>query len=487
MAIAMLVLTGCASAGKITAMPMTSQTAPTTTRRSPTTTSPTSAPSPGSANSDDRLLPSTGNGGYDVRHYDLDISLSDDRKTITGTTVISATATQALSAFNLDLNGMDVSSVAVNGDPATIDRAGSELTITPKTAIDTDQKFTTTINYSGTPTLVIDPTAPTPAGWLVANSGVYVASEPIGAKSFFPCNDHPSDKATYKIALTASSKDLAVANGVLTDTVAAGDRTTSTYEMRQPMATYLVQVAIGDYDLITHEGPHGLPLRDVVVRNLDAAGRDALQVTADQIAFFEQHFGPYPFDTYGLLVADSPASFALETQTLTLLPAEWLNDSSNSGPFVRQVMAHELAHQWFGDSVSPAQWSDIWLNEGFATYAEWMWADHDDTASIDESVADAYSSSATYRQRYGSVTSPKAADLFSSNEYDGAGIVLHALRLTVGDDTFFRILRTWAKEFGGKSAVTADFEKLAEHIAQRDLTQFFDAWLRSVDLPPLPK
>ncbi|HNI34650.1 MAG TPA: M1 family metallopeptidase [Microthrixaceae bacterium] len=458
---------------------------PSSTTSTTTTTVPLD-PKPGSPGVDgEALLPNAGNGGYDVSHYTLAIAVSDDRSSIEATATIAAVATQDLSTFNLDLAGLDVASVNVDDEPAGFSRNGDELTVTPEEALATDAEFVTRVEYSGAPQPVQDPSAPGTIGWLSAPSGIYVASEPIGAKGWFPGNDHPSDKARFTFEITAKNADTVVANGVLTSKEPAGEgRTTWTFEQSDEMATYLAQVAVGDYDLIESTGPNGLPIRHAVVRNVPADKREVLDLTAAQIEYFEPLFGPFPLDAYGLLVADAGPEFALETQTLTLLPASWLLNSD--AEFTGMVMAHELAHQWFGDAVTPARWTDIWLNEGFATYAEWMWEDHAGVTPLDESVTDAMGQAGRWREAFGPVASPAAPLLFSPNSYEGAGIVLHALRKTIGDEHFFEVLQRWASENDGESVTTEQFETLAADVSGQDLTAFFAAWIHSDTLPVMP-
>ena len=365
-AAALLTLTSCSSDGGI-AIDNSAAASTTTAVEVPatsTTAAPTPSAAPGAADVGDPLTPGAGNGGYDVDHYDLDIDLAIDRSTISdATTTITAVATTSLSTFNLDLAGLDVIGVAVDGATATSTRVGDELVVTPAEPVAEGATFEAVVRYSGTPRPIDDPSAPGDIGWFVEPTGTFVASEPTGAKGFFPCNDHPSDKATYTFTISASSADTAVANGVLVSKVpdpADAGRTVWTFDQDDPMATYLVQMAVGDYDLIESTGPNGLPLRHVVVRRLSPDDRARLDETGAQIEYFETMFGPYPFDTYGLLVADASPDWALETQTLTLLPAGWIELDSPEG--TSSVMAHELAHQWFGNAVSPARWNDIWLN-----------------------------------------------------------------------------------------------------------------------------
>jgi len=463
-------------------------TTPTTSGDGPARSTTTTG-SPAVAGADgvgDPLLPTAGNGGYDVRRYGLDIEVSDDRASIDATTTIDATATQTLSAFNLDLRGFDVTAVTVDGAAATVARSGDELTVTPADPIGADDEFRVVVAYRGTPAPVDDPSAPGTIGWLSATtgSGTYVAAEPTGAKGIFPSNDHPSDKAMFDISVTAAAGETVVANGVLRSEDPLGDgRTRWTFGQSDPMATYLVQIAVGDYDVVESTGPHGLPLRHAIVRSVPTDDRAVLDDTSAQIEFFERWFGPFPLDTYGLLVADSTPEFALETQTLTLLPVEWLSFGREAAS---SVMAHELAHQWFGDTVTPERWSDIWLNEGFATYGEWLWDEHAGGESVEQQAGAALTAAPRLREVFGPVAAPAATSLFSPNEYDGAAIVLHALRREIGDDAFFGSLRAWVGDHAGRSATTADFEAVVSRVAGRDLTAFFDTWLRSTTVPPFP-
>lgn len=480
-----LTVGACASGGTITRTGPATTTATGRPGTTTTTRPATGDGQPGSADLADAITPGAGNGGYDVVDYDVDIDVAADRASIEASVTISATATQALSRFNLDLADLTVDGIVVDGRPAQWLHEDDELSITPSAAIADGAEFTTTIAYHGQPQPVPDPSAPGEIGWLEAPTGTYVAAEPTGAKGFLPCNDHPSDKATFTFALTASDEDTVVANGVLESKEPGDDEgtTTWTYSQDDPMATYLVQIAVGAYDVVESTGPHGIVRRDVVLRRLTEEQRAPLTATNTQIEFFEPLFGPFPFDSYGVLVADADPNFALETQTLTLLPAEWLENDFGQ---VDAVLAHELAHQWFGDAVTPARWIDIWLNEGFATYAEWLWMDHSGELSLDRSVDDALSQAVQWRRGFGAVTDFAPEYLFSPNQYGGAGIVLHALRLTIGDDTFFALLRRWVADHSGGSVTTEEFEALASEMSGQDLTAFFDQWLRSEDVPELP-
>jgi aminopeptidase N len=440
---------------------------------------------PGAADVGDALIPGAGNGGYDVTHYDLAFDATDAGGALVATTTIDARATQALSRFDLDLTGFTVAGVTVDDRAAKFVRIGRELVITPDQDIPNHRRFTTVVRYRGVPKPVSDPTSPGNIGWLRGQSGTYVANEPDGARSVFPSDDHPSDKADFTIHVTAPSDETVVANGVETSAQPVGVNTTHTFETRAPMATYLLQIAIGSYRMRTGTGVDGLLLRSAAPASstIDLAAVNAR--TSEQIAFFQHLFGPYPFADAGVLIADAPPDYALETQTMPIFPTSWFTPAAGpAGPGADT--AHELSHQWFGDDVTIERWSDIWLNEGFATYAQWLWNDHTGATPMSRSVTRAYAELPTLRRFFGAVTSPRPKDLFSPNEYDGAAVVLAALRTTIGDDAFFRLLRTWVTTYGGRNASTADFVRLAGQVAGRDLTGFLDQWLVSTTVPPFP-
>jgi aminopeptidase N len=450
-------------------------------------TAPTSVAraTPGAPDVDDPLIPGAGNGGYDITHYDLRFDATDTTGALVAATSIDAAATQALSRFDLDLSGFTVDGVTVDARPATFARHGRELVVTPERSIRDRARFTTVVRYHGVPEPLEDPTSPGRIGWLRGQSGTYLANEPDGARGVFPSNDHPSDKAEFTIHVTAPSAQTVVANGVETATQPDDANTTHTFETRAPMATYLLQIAIGRYRVRTATGPDGLPLRSAAPADT-TIDLDAVNArTAEQIAFFQGLFGAYPFADAGILIADAPPDFALETQTIPIFPVSWFTRTAGSaGP--SSETSHELAHQWFGDDVTIERWSDIWLNEGFATYAQWMWDDHRGATPLTERVAAAYGDLPQLRLAYGAVTAPRAGDIFSPNEYDGAAVVLAALRTTIGDAAFFQLLRTWVTRYGGRNASTADFVRLTNEIAGNDMTPFFDQWLRSTSVPPFP-
>jgi aminopeptidase N len=269
----------------------------------------------------------------------------------------------------------------------------------------------------------------------------------------------------------------AVANGGLERHTSDADGETWVWQEARPMATYLIQLLTGDYELIDGVGPHGLPLLHAVLRSDRTAMQPFFDVTAQQVAYFEQWFGPYPLDRYGLAITDSDSGLAMETQERSMFSRDDLGGGELR--FAQQLLlSHELAHQWFGDAVTPARWRDIWLNESFATYGQWMWLEHAGLGSVEQSAE-----AALQMRGSGSSATPTLEDLFGFNSYDGGAVVLQALRRTVGDDDFFTILRRWVADYNGTSRTTEEFIALAEEITGQDLAAFFDTWLFAADLP----
>ena len=435
-------------------------------------------PVAGAVGLDDPYVGNFGNGGYDVTHYDLAIDWRPDDRRLVGTTTITATATHDLAAFNLELVALDVSAVGVDGAPAEFDHSDPELHVTPAAPIAAGNEFVVTVSYSGTPS---DPggfSVDRPSGWHTRDGYVYVAGEPLSAATFHPANDHPSDKAAFTYRITAPSDQTVAASGTLTSQQDAGETTTWVYDQPFPQATYLTTILIGDFEIVDDgSSASGVPVRNVIDSSLLEDGRRVFDDQPEMIDAFEPLFGPYPFDVYGSALVREGFGGALETQTLSIFGA----DVVGFGAFAESIVAHELAHQWFGNSVSLERWEDIWLNEGFATYAEALWFEANDPGfSFDRWVADKENFGPELERR---VHAPEDGDLFGIHVYQRGALTLHALRLDVGDDAFFRILREWADRYGGGNATTEDFEMLVQEVTGDDYSAFFDRWLRSEQLP----
>ncbi|MGE0491359.1 MAG: M1 family metallopeptidase [Vulcanimicrobiota bacterium] len=434
----------------------------------------------GSPAGPDPYFPGQGNGGYDAQHYAIDLSVDPADNYITGSTTMQARATQDLESFNLDLKGLRVAEVKVDRELATIERDGDELHITPAHPLAEGQPFEVVVNYSGRPKPVPGPSFPAPTGWIHHDQGSFVVSQPNGASTWYPVNDHPADKATYSFHLTVPKPFMGVANGSLIRTVDLGDHTTYHWEARDPMASYLSTVLIGEFEPVDQAG--SVPIRHYFAPELSDEVKAPHLRSPEMIDFFSQRLGDYPFDGFGSAVVNVPFRGALETQTL---PVYGSASTHRENPEL--VVAHELAHQWFGDSVSVEAWKDIWLNEGFATYASWLWLEHSQgQQAFNDTLRGAYEH--IQRAPLGApIADPGPAGILMPQVYLRGALCLHALRLEVGDHAFFDILKTHLAAHRNSNAATADFEQTASQVSGQDLSTLFTPWLHALDLPPYPR
>ncbi|MEY2583640.1 MAG: hypothetical protein QOE09_3489 [Ilumatobacteraceae bacterium] len=652
---------------------------------------------PGAAGAGDPYYPLDGNGGYDVGHYALDITYDPATDVLFGVATITATATQNLSSFNLDLQGLTVRSIKVNGSRATFSREGSELTVVPNRGLRKSSTFIVVVRYDGVPEPVADPLFGGISGFIATDDGALVAGEPHVAATWYPVNDHPSDAASYTFEITVPEGLEAVANGVLSSTRTRHGWTTWKWIAKEPMASYLVTATIGQFDLraykandikfwdaidpdlfippvaphggtqvaisqaadasykrlthtitvpsgganltfwvardtepnwdyffveahtvglndwttlpeasgitstdtgfscpnkwaeihpflsnyqtdngdgtcspvgtppatgtwnaVTGTDPnwvqwtidlkayagksveislayasdnnaqgHGVAIDDVVVSTGEGttgfendgnvfdgwtatgppAGspgnlnnwtfgtqadlppaqsvyiEGAFARQPEIISFLSGFFGRYPFSAGGGIVDDLQGlGFSLENQTRPIYSRDFF-----SNPIDAQfVVVHELAHQWMGDSVRLARWQDIWLNEGFATYAEWLWGEQQGFGTTQQNF-DFYATAIPPEDPFWTVTigDPGTDKQFDFSVYARGAMTLQALRTTVGDENFFKILRTWAKRQAGKAVVTSQFIDLAESISGQDLGALFDTWLYTAAKPDI--
>ena len=519
----------------------------------------------------DPYFPTMGNGGYDTSHYTIDVMVDMVGNTLDSDVKIEAVATQDLSTFNLDFYGYEIEGVTVNKLPAAFERdlRQGELTIIPAVPLTAGEPFEVTVAYNGVP----------PRGnsnWRHYGDGVMVAGEPVGSSGWYPVNEHPSDKAAYTILVTIDDQWIVGSNGSLKQ-IRTNDDGTLTYvwDSLDEMASYLVTVAIGDFIIDEGISEAGVPIRNFFASNLSAEYIEPFGLQGEMVDFFSTVFGPYPFNAYGSVVHDLETGFALETQTLSTFGNVFAGEG---------VIAHELAHQWFGNSVSLELWQDIWLNEGFATYASGLWFEHTRGGSaINDYVAGLYENIAGLEAPFqveaqelrdfvsdlplGDMTlstdqitdgltillgdaldqevlgaimdslpegdidgtelarilqrlpldtlrisrplireflyavdlgdfveatrirlgDPGQANLFSGIVYQRGALTLHALRLAVGDDDFFDILRTYTTRYAGAVVTTEDFISVAEEVSGQQLDDLFDAWLFQTELPDMPE
>ncbi|MEO7061709.1 MAG: M1 family metallopeptidase [Lapillicoccus sp.] len=428
----------------------------------------------------DALVPRHGDPAYGVEHYDLDLMWKHLGNHLSGRAVIDVVARQPTHRLVLDLHALTVGKVSVRG--ARLDRWNhrqGRLVLRLDEDLATGARVTVTVTYSGVPRTVPGPDGD--AGWEELEDGVIVASQPHGAPSWFPCNDRPSDKATYRISLTTASGYTVVANGRLAEKKAASSRTTWVYVEDEPMATYLATAQIGRYvsrpvtgTSVSATVVHPAHLSDVVA--------DGFARQGEMLEVYARLFGPYPFDTYTVVVTDDPLEIPLESQGLSTFGSNHARTDWDA----QRLIAHELSHQWFGNSLTLAHWRDIWLHEGFACYAEWLWSQESGGASTHEQATRHWARLQDEPQDL-VLADPGAAELFDDRIYKRGALTLHALRLTIGDPAFFGLLRDWVADHRYGSVTTADFTAAAAAHSDLGLDDLFRRWLHQPKLPSLPR
>ncbi|GGN60876.1 metallopeptidase [Streptomyces albiflavescens] len=439
---------------------------------------------PGASGVRDPYFPKMGNGGHDVTHYGLTLSYDPKARHLVGTAEITARATQNLSAFNLDLKGLDVDGVTVEGRVARWNRAGQELTVRPHDDLDQGETFRATVRYSGDPETITDPDS-SQEGWLRTADGSLALGEPTGSMAWFPGNHHPSDKASYDIRITVPKGLQAVSNGELKSETTKNGRTTFAWHTAEPMASYLATVAIGTFRITRSTMKNGLPVYVAVDPTQVEASKKVLARIPEIMEWEEYNFGPYPFSSTGAIVGrPDDADYALETQNRPAFP----------GAPGTELLVHELAHQWYGDSVTPKTWRDMWLNEGFATYAAWLWQEDHGGDTADEIFHSLYKGDYYESKEENQAvwafppTKPSdAAHISDGPVYDRGAMVLHKIRQTVGDDTFYDIIQGWAATHRHGNVDTDDFTAYVEKKApDKDFSEIWKDWLYGEGKPDHP-
>lgn len=426
----------------------------------------------------DSYLPQNGNFGYRVSRYELDLEYKVSINRLAGSVTITAVTLTELQEFTLDIsNALTVSKVTVNGKRAArFACRDGKLRIALASTLASGAAFSVIVRYNGNPkplrTLWGD------VGFEELTDGALVAGQPNGAASWFPCDDHPSAKAAFRTRVSTESRYHVVANGKLVSRRTRASQTVWTYEQPEPTSTYLITLQIGVYETVR------LPKTPVPIqaalpeRLLDDFDHDFAR-QPQMMALFIELFGPYPLETgYTVVVTDDPLEIPLEAQGISIFGANHCDGTRAS----ERLVAHELAHQWFGNSVTARRWRDIWLHEGFACYAEWLWSEHSGGSSADE-LADSYHEELREKPHDLLLTDPGPRFMFDDRVYKRGALTLHALRGQLGDEKFFALLKDWASKYRHSTATTEDFTGLAANYSDESLRPLWETWLYSAEVP----
>ena len=428
----------------------------------------------------DPYLPHNGNFGFRVSRYELDLEYKVASNRLSGTATITSATLASLQNFTLDLaEPMSVTKVTVNGRrPAHFATSTGKLRVRLAAALPAGSAMSVVVRYGGSPRPIRSLWGD--VGFEELTNGVLVAGQPNGSPSWFPCDDHPSSKASYRIQISTDSPYYALAPGELVSRRVRAGQTVWTYEQPEPTTTYLATLQIGMYSL--HRVPKAVvPMQAIVPDRLRANFDHDFARQPAMMKLFIKLFGRYPLSAgYTVVVTDDPLEIPLEAQGISVFGSNHCDGTRGT----ERLIAHELAHQWFGNSVTARRWRDIWLHEGFACYAEWLWSEHAGGRSTAELARHHYDRLLAAPQDL-LLSDPGPRDMFDDRVYKRGALTLHALRGAIGDDRFFALLRDWTTRHRHGTVVTDDLTGLAANYADASLRPLWEAWLYSTRVPPL--
>ncbi len=427
---------------------------------------------------EDSLYPAVGDPGVDALHYDLDLAWDPERQVLDGEEVLTFRATTGASTFRLDLGSpLRVEEALLDGEPVPTERDGDALVV--RAAVEEDDRHELALTYSGTPVPVRAPSARadfTGLGWHTTASGeTWTMQEPYGAHTWYAVNDHPSDKALYDIAVEVPAPWVGVANGELLSREEVDGTTRTEWSLDQPAASYLVTLATGELELTEETSPGGTPISYWTPPGFAEARLEDLRVAPEALTWLEERLGPYPYGTLGFVVVDSESG--METQTMITLGD---TDYTTSEP----VVVHELAHQWYGDQVGPADWSEVWMNEGMVMYLQLVWESEHGGEPLDAVMGDIAAGDRASRRTSGPPADFDPQRFGDGNIYYLPALMWHELRADLGDEVFWAMVRAWPAERDDVATDREDYWAWLEEQTGEELTAFLEAWLLGRTTPP---
>ncbi len=415
--------------------------------------------------------------GFDVQHYDLSIDIYDANSYIEGTVIATVLAEEQLTEIQYELESLNVDEILVNGNPASYTHTAGVITINLGT-ISPNEEFITTVSYSGNPVWI-------GLGMYFSSNYVFTISDPNASRYWWPCYDHPWDKALVDLTITCRDDWDAACNGLRTSIVNNGNGTKTYYwEGSNPMATYLVSIVARNFEEL-NDSFQGVPIQNFVPPSYVVNAIEDFSNLPFMMEVFSNLYGFYPFEKYGNAVTNFLTYAAMEHQTMTTMTTGWItgNHTYETG------IAHELAHQWFGNCLTPLTWADVWLSEGFATYSEatymQAWQGFDAMLNYLESNIQNYYINWAGSTAYTIYDPPNPNMYFTPVTYEKAASVLHMLRLRMGDETFFNTLQTYFTQYYNSNVITTEFQEVCENVSGLDLEQFFQQWIFQPGLPSM--
>jgi aminopeptidase N len=422
----------------------------------------------------------------DVLHYDVHLQIQPASRSVRGSVKMTLSVTDpTATSFYLDWIRMSFDSLLLNGQRLQPDVQSQRIVIGGPGFLDASNSMQLQVYYHG------QPGNDGFGGFFFTDRWAWTVGEglntnpPSMLRYWVPSHDVPDDKATWDFFLTVSEPLQAIANGLLVSAVPSDDGMI-TYHWREghPMATYLAAVSIGNFagfskKCVSITGD-SIPLQFYTYpEHLELAKEDWKEV-GQMIAIFEGKFGPYPFEKYGMV--ELPMRGAMEHQTLTSYSSTLVTGDNRYD----YVVAHELAHQWWGDWITLADWRDIWLNEGFATYCEALYAESfDGQQGLQNAMSAMASSYFSEVGRLGPFPTYNPDYLWGATVYEKGAWILHMLRRTVGDSLFWKGMKSYGQTFAYKTATTEDFRRIMETVTGNDLRRFFDQWVYESGFPDL--